>query len=70
MSWNTICDTCALNSRRYEYFGVKADKVVKSRKMVKKAENTSSDNSALNSWRFGSFEVSTLTVVISRKPVN
>ena len=32
---NTICDTCALNSRRYEIFEVFAHNVVISRKTVK-----------------------------------
>ena len=32
---NTICDTCALNFRRYEIFEVLAHTVLLSRKMVK-----------------------------------
>ena len=42
---------------------------MKSRKMVKGAENTISDTSALNSRRYEIFVVSPLTVVINRKTV-
>ena len=52
---NTICDTCALNSRRYEIFEVFPHTVVRSRKTVMEAEKTICDTSALNS---GSYEIS------------
>ena len=46
---NTICDTCALNSGRYEFFDILANTVVISRKAVKSAKNTICDTCALNS---------------------
>ena len=66
---NTICDTCALNSRRYEIFEVLLHTVVGSRKMVKLAEYTICDTWALNSRRYKIFEVLPHTLVISRKTV-
>ena len=63
----TICDTCALNSRRYEIFEDLAYTVVKSRKTVKWAEYTIYDTCALNSRDMRFFKVFFHTVVISRK---
>ena len=54
---NTICDTCALNSWRYEIFEVVPHRVVKSRKTVKLAQNMNCDACALNSRKYETFEV-------------
>ena len=45
---NTICDTCAQNSRRHEYCETFAHTVVISRKTVKSAKNTICDICAQN----------------------
>ena len=66
---NTICDTFALNTRRYEIFEVLLHTVVGSRKMVKLAENMICDTCALNSRRYEIFEVLPHTLVRSRKTV-
>ena len=49
---NTICDTCAQKSRRYDFADIFAHKFVISRKMVKSAKNTICDICAHNSWRY------------------
>ena len=66
---NTISNTSALNSRRYEIFEVSPLTVVENRKTVKGAENTICDTCALNSRRNKIFEVLPHTVVINRKTV-
>ena len=48
---NTIFDTCAQNSWRYEFSDIFAHTVVISRKMVKSGKNTFCDNCAQNSRR-------------------
>ena len=48
---NTICDTCAQNSRRYEFCDIFAHTVVISRKTVKSAKITICDISEQNSRR-------------------
>ena len=40
---NTFCDTCAQNSRKYEFCDILAHTVVISRKTVKSAKNTICD---------------------------
>ena len=65
----TICDTCAVNSRRYKIFEVFPHTVVISRITVKSAQNTICDTCAVNSRRYKIFEVFRHTVVISRKTV-
>ena len=65
----TICDTCALNSWRYEIFEVFPHTVVISRITVKSTQNTIWDTCAVNSRRYKIFEVFRHTVVISRKTV-
>ena len=52
---NTICDTCAQNSRRYEFCDIFAHTVVISRKTVKLAKNTICDTWAQNLRRYISF---------------
>ena len=49
---NTICDTCAQNSRRYEFCDIFVHTVVLSRKTVKSAKNTFCDICAQNSLRY------------------
>ena len=49
---NTICDTCALISRRYETIEDLAHTAVISRNSVKLAENTICDSCPLNSLRY------------------
>ena len=46
---NTISDTCAQNSRRYEFSDFFAYKVLINSKTVKSAKNTISDNCEHNS---------------------
>ena len=58
-----IFDTCARNSRRYEFFDIFAHAVVINRKTVKSAENTICDISAQNSRRYEFFETFAHTVV-------
>ena len=64
---NTTCDTCGLNSRRYEIFEVLTLTVVTSRKTVKWAENTICDTCLFNYLRYEIFEVYVHNVVTSRK---
>ena len=40
---NTICDTCAQNSRRYEFSDIFVQNLVRSRKTVNSAKNTICD---------------------------
>ena len=56
-SENTICVTCALNSRRYEIFEVFLHLVVISCKTDKWAQNTTCDTCASNSRKYEIFEV-------------
>ena len=64
-----ICDTCALNSSRYEILKVFTHTVLTRRKTVKWAENTICDTCGLNSRTYDIFKVLAHTVVISRKMV-
>ena len=48
---NTVFDTCAENSRRYEFFDVSANTVIISRKTVKSSKNTICEISAQISRR-------------------
>ena len=64
---NTICDTCAVNLRRYKIFEFLLHTVIISGKTVKWAKNTICDTCALISRRYEIFEVLALTVVRSRK---
>ena len=66
---NTICDTCAQNSWRYEFFYVSANTVVISRKTVKSAKNTICDISAQISRTYEFCDIFAHTFVISRKTV-
>ena len=66
---NTICDTCAQNSRRYEFFDIFVQTVVISRKKVKSAKNTIWDICAHNSWNYELCDIFAYTVVLSRKTV-
>ena len=62
-----IFDTCAQNSRRYEFFDIFAHTVVINRKTVKSAMNTICDNRAQIPRRYDFSDIFARTVVISRK---
>ena len=55
---NTICDTCAQNSRRYEFCDIFLHTVVIRSKTVKSAKNTICDTCAQNSWRYEFCDIS------------
>ena len=56
---STICDTCALNLRRYDIFQVLPHTVVIGLKTVKWANNTICDTCALNSLKYEIFQLFT-----------
>ena len=64
---NTIFDTCAQNSWRYEFSDIFAHTVVISRKKVKSGKNTFCDICSQTSRRYEFFHLFTHTVRISRK---
>ena len=66
---NTICETFAQNSWRYESCDNFAHTVVISRKTVKSARNTICDTCAQNSRRYEFCDFFAHTVVISGKTV-
>ena len=66
---NTICDTLALNSQRFEISDILGHTVVKSRKTVKSANNTICDTCTLNSQRYDMSDILVHTVVKYRKTV-
>ena len=66
---NTIFDTCAQNSWRYEFSNIFAHTVVISRKTVKSGKKTFYDVCAQNSRRYEFCDLFTHTVRISRKMV-
>ena len=62
---NTIFDTCAQNSRRYEFCDIFVQTVAISGKTVKSAKNTICDVCAQNSWSYEFCEIFAHTVVLS-----
>ena len=62
---NTICDTCAQNSRRYEFCAIFLYIEVKSPRTVKYAKNTICDTCSMNSGRYKICDSFPYTVVIS-----
>ena len=61
---NTICDTCAQNSRGYEFSEIFVQSLVRSSKTVKSAKNTICDFCAHNSCSYEICDIFAHTVVL------
>ena len=64
-----ICDTCELNSQRYEIINILSHTVIINRKTVKLAKSTICDTLALTSTRCEISDILSDSVVVSSKTV-